>query len=220
MPNTSGILFRSLVALSKRIRKHERSLLARPVSTTHGNRLSSGVATTFHNKRPVLRFVVLLVMFTVLFNAVFYLFIANSRAYEACLHWNARASVSALRLLGEDAFASGTLLTSSRNSVDIRRGCDAIQVTAFFVFGVLASPVPVSRMQRAAVALIGALVLLTVNLIRIISLYYAGIYSARLADIMHIDVWQPAFIFLTVFLWLAWAWRATRAASRTVHVAG
>jgi exosortase/archaeosortase family protein len=168
----------------------------------------------------VLRFVLLLVLFTVLFNAVFYLLIANSRFYQHYLNWNAQASAAILRLFGDDADAMGTVLGSARNVVDIRRGCDAIQVSAFFVFGVFASPIAVTFKHRAAVALIGAVFLLTVNLVRIISLYYAGIYSSRLADILHIDIWQPAFIFLTIFLWLAWVWRATRPDPRSIHAAG
>jgi exosortase/archaeosortase family protein len=170
--------------------------------------------------RPVLRFVLLMIVFTVLFNAVFYLFIANSRAYKEYLHWNAKASAAIMQLFGEDVLASGTLLASSRNSVDIRRGCDALQVTAFFVFGVLASPIAVTWRHRLLVALLGAAFLLLVNLVRIISLYYAGLYSPHLADVMHVDVWQPAFIFLTIFLWLAWAWRALRLHTRNANAAG
>ncbi len=174
--------------------------------------------SAYRAKHPVLRFVLLLVLFTVVFNALFYLYVANSAGYDTYLNWNARASAMVLRLFGDDAVASGTAVNSSRYGVDIRRGCDAIQVTAFFVFGVLASPVPVSWRQRAVVAALGAGFLLAVNLVRIISLYYTGIYFPSAFEIMHIDVWQPAFIFLTIFLWVAWAWRALRTGARRSHV--
>lgn len=167
----------------------------------------------------MLRFVVLLTLFTLLFNTGFYLFIAPSTAYQRYLNGNARASSALLGMFREEVSASGTVLSSPMNSVDIRRGCDAIQVTAFFLFGVLASPVAVSRLNRAAVIFLGSAFLLFANLVRIISIYYAGVYSPRLAEILHIDVWQPAFIFLTIFLWLMWVWHAACAGSAKVHAA-
>lgn len=171
-------------------------------------------------RSPVLRFVVLLTLFTLVFNAFFYLFVANSRAYYRYLHWNAAASAAVMRLFGEDVAASDTLVGSPRNSVDVRSGCDAVQVTAFFVFGVLASPIAVSRMNRMLVALGGTLFLLLVNLARIISLYYTGLYAPSMSDMMHVDIWQPAFIFLTVFLWLAWIWYSLRSDSGGAHADG
>ncbi len=105
-----------------------------------------------------------------------------------------------LRVLGDDAAAKGTSITSSRFALDVKRGCDAIQASAFFVFGVLASPAPVSLLSRVVPLAVGTLFLLVMNLVRIVSLYYTGVYFPKAFDVIHVDVWQALFIFLPLFL--------------------
>jgi len=49
------------------------------------------------------------------------------------------------------------------------------------------------------------------NLVRVISLFYVGIYfSMKTFDIMHHDVWQAVFIILSIFAWALWAVWAVR----------
>jgi exosortase/archaeosortase family protein len=160
--------------------------------------------------RPVLRFVLLLTGLMIGFNAVFYLWLAESSFFTGYLSLNARACAWVLRLLGEDAAASETLLTSPRFGLELKHGCDALQPSAFFIFAMLASPVARPLRQRVAPILIGTLVLLMLNVVRIISLYYAGIYYPSAFETLHLDVWQAAFIFSPLIFWLAWALRAAR----------
>ncbi|UCE61919.1 MAG: hypothetical protein JSU63_09325, partial [Phycisphaerales bacterium] len=70
----------------------------------------------------------------------------------------------------------------------IVRGCDAIEPVAAFTAAVLASPVSVSF--KAWGILVGALALQVINLIRLVTLFFVGVYFPRALDIVHIDVWQ------------------------------
>jgi exosortase/archaeosortase family protein len=58
---------------------------------------------------------------------------------------------------------------------------------------------------------IGPLVLLVTNLARIVSLYFVQIHWPSAFELLHVEVWQAAFIFLAVVLWIVWArWALSR----------
>ena len=90
-------------------------------------------------------------------------------------------------------------------------------MSAFFIFAVLAWPIPVTRARRATGLIVGSLLLLLLNLVRIMSLYYTGIYFPGAFEIMHIDVWQPAFIVLAVLIWVFWLQWASRIPAVKTH---
>ena len=94
--------------------------------------------------------------------------------------------------------------------MSIEAGCDAVQASAFFVFAVMASPLPVSYRARIPWLLGGTSLLLVINLVRIVSLFYTGVYFPKAFDLMHIDVWQAGFIFLPLCFWVLWARRVLR----------
>ena len=164
----------------------------------------------FLDKRGALRFVVLLAVGVFGFNALFLVWVSPSELFEAYLRLIAGTTAGVLQVFGDDARVTGTSIFSSRFSLNIERGCDAIQVSAFFVFAVLAWPASVSRWRRATGVALGTLVLLTLNLVRIVSLYYTGIYLPGAFDRLHLDVWQPGFVVLALLLWMIWVQWVTR----------
>lgn len=92
--------------------------------------------------------------------------------------------------------------------MQIVRGCDAIEPTAAFAAAVLASPV--SLWTKLPGILVGTLILLFVNLVRLVSLFLIGVHWPRALDVMHEDLWQAAFIVLAIVLWAIWVQWATR----------
>lgn len=159
-------------------------------------------------KRPVLGFVLLFGVFMGLFLAITFLPYVDKKLIPAYMRLNARASTVILNVFGEGASASGTSVSSGRFQVDIRHGCDAIAPTALFVAAVLAFPAPFR--SKIPGAIIGMLVLALINLVRIVTLFYTGIFFPKAFEAMHVDVWQPVFILLALVFWVAWAWWATR----------
>jgi len=156
-------------------------------------------------RRPVLWFVVVLVSTMIIFNALFYAWFSKTKVFDSYLALNADVSAFVLRIFGEQAKATGVSVTSPRFALSIKRGCDAIQASVFFALLVAASPITVGRLRRLGWAVCGTLLLLVVNLLRIISLYYAGVwFSPELFEMMHVEVWQVAFILLPILLWLFW----------------
>ncbi|MFH1418221.1 MAG: archaeosortase/exosortase family protein [Planctomycetota bacterium] len=164
----------------------------------------TGEDSWFRGKRPIFRFVAVFAVLVIAFNIFFYAWFKESSAFQAYLHLNASVSGMILRLLGEDMSVAGASISSPRFSLVIALGCDAIQPTALFVCAVLASPV--SFKSKWPGLLVGAPLLLVTNLVRIVSLYYAGVaFSEETFKILHVDVWQAAFIFLALLFWILWA---------------
>jgi exosortase/archaeosortase family protein len=128
-------------------------------------------------------------------------------------HLVAKVSGSLLAGLGQEITVTGVSISSPIFSANIIRGCDAVEAIALYVCAVIAFPFPFLKKLSGMIA--GTLLLLILNLIRIVSLFLIGVYSRRIFDLMHIDVWQAIFIFFAVLLWILWLLWATRSQAMT-----
>ena len=160
------------------------------------------------NVPPALRFAAAVAAGMSLFHLLVYRPFATGRWMAFYLHWNARAAVALLRIAGEErVVAAGTSIASPTVSLQVRAGCDALQATAFLAVAVLASPVRVPWRRRIRPIVLGAVALSVLNLVRIVTLYYAARTDAALFTLLHTDVWQGAFIFIPLLLWMRWLLR-------------
>jgi exosortase H (IPTLxxWG-CTERM-specific) len=124
----------------------------------------------------------------------------------------ARISGAALGLLGEDITVTGCELRSPRFAVTIYNGCNGLITSLIFVSGVLAFPS--SWKAKAAGVVGGLLAIQVINQVRIVSLYYIGVFLPDYFDESHILIWQSLVILAGVGLWIVWA-RAAAAARGT-----
>ena len=154
-----------------------------------------------------------LVVFAVLMS-VYYLaettHAVNDRFFPWYLRQTAAVSYQVLKTAGfEDVKIEDKSLSGKQGSITVERGCDAVAPTVLFMAAVIASPAA-WRLKVPAV-FGGFLILMCINVVRIISLFLTRIYWPGAFDVMHLDVWQAAFIFFAIFLWAAWAsWAARR----------
>ncbi len=168
--------------------------------------------------RPLLRFVVFLAGGFLMFLGIFYFWISESEFFARYLSLNASASAAVMRWLGTDVVADGIQVRSSEYSLMIKHGCDALQPTAFFVIAMLSSPVAVPWKRRMPPILAGIAALLLLNIVRIVTLFYAGWKtSPTVFELLHEDIWQAVFIFLPLVFWIGWALRVTRKPTGTMH---
>ncbi|MHC4698052.1 MAG: archaeosortase/exosortase family protein [Planctomycetota bacterium] len=140
---------------------------------------------------------------------------AQEKVFPSYLRLNARVAGVILSGCGYEIRVHDKTIIEPRWSVTVGRGCDAVQPSALFVSAVLASPVALSSSLPAAV--VGTIILMTINLIRIISLLLTGIYTPKLFEVMHLDVWQALFIFLAILFWALWASRLARKRRKRVR---
>lgn len=162
----------------------------------------------FAGKKPIFMFVGGFILLLALFYAVTLTPFMNTRALPGLQEWNARVSAKLLNVFREGASAYDTTITSPRYSVNIAHGCDAIEPIGLFLAAVLAFPSTLRSKIPGLILGVAALVLM--NFIRIVSLFYTGIYWNSAFETMHVDVWQPAFIVLSLVFWVSWALWATK----------
>ena len=164
-------------------------------------------------RHPIARFVVFLLILLGLFEVFLATRFAKEEFNPPYLRFCARLSGGVMAAFGENVTVNGSTIHGERFDVNIKKGCDAMQPIALFVAAVLASPVVLRTKLLGLVA--GLFFLQVMNLVRVISLFYVGIYFPGAFDIMHHDVWQGTFIILAVLAWALWAlWAAGRTVER------
>ncbi len=172
-----------------------------------------GGTSWFCEMRPVLRFVAIVVVIMILYYGAMATSVVRTDLFPAYLRVNAEVSASVIRFLGRDAVARNVAITSPAFSLSIAKGCDAIQPSVLMGAGVVALQVPL--LVKIPGLLVGACALLTINLVRIVSLFYIGIHFPSIFHVMHVDVWQVAFVLLAIAFWAIWAvWATGRVAQR------
>lgn len=115
----------------------------------------------------------------------------------------AKVSGQLLILFGEDLTVNGSQLASPRFAVTIYNGCNGLITSLIFISGVLAFP---SSWLAKILGVVGGLFAIqAINLVRIISLFYIGIFLPDLFNSSHIFIWQSIVILFGVGLWMLWA---------------
>lgn len=110
-----------------------------------------------------------------------------------------------LNLLSLKATASGTVLSVEGFTARIDDVCTGIFVAAIYVSAVLAYP---SRVKEKLKGLfLGVSAILSLNVIRVISLMYIGSHFPSYFETAHLLVWQSLIIFASLLVWLYWTQR-------------
>lgn len=138
---------------------------------------------------------------------------ANSgigRGFLAYLETVAQLSAITLRALGEQITVAGTTV-SGRFSYVVVVDCAALDVQALFVAAVVAFPSP---WRTRLIGLVGGITaIFTLNILRLVVLYYAGATSLDLFNTLHEEVFVLLIVALVCGIFLAWARWATLSGS-------
>jgi exosortase H (IPTLxxWG-CTERM-specific) len=115
----------------------------------------------------------------------------------------AKVAGTLLGWFGEDITINGCVLRSPRFAVTIYNGCNGLITSLIFISGVLAFP---AKFPAKVIGVVGGLLAIqAINMVRIISLFYIGIYVPKLFNSSHIFIWQSLVIIAGVTLWIVWA---------------
>jgi len=183
---------------------------------SHSRKKKSNARPSFHalwlawyeNKSPALHFALkfgaLLALFYALFNMPFF-----DRLLYVYLKANAALAANVLNALGQQTRLDGVTILSPRFSMAIRRGCDAVEPTWLFCAAILSFHA--GAKTKWAGILTGIIILQTLNILRIISLYWIGIHRPDWFHMAHLELWPAAFILAAISLFIGWIeWTANQ----------
>ncbi|MBI1804250.1 MAG: exosortase H [Ignavibacteriae bacterium] len=158
---------------------------------------------SLRENREILKFCFLFALILGVFTILLQINAAQTNFVEPHLHQIASACGKVLSALGTQCDVAGSSITSSRFSVNIVRGCDSLYPTAMLWAALLAYP---ATWKSKTIGVIGgAIVLFLMNIVRVVTMFYIGVYFPSLFDMFHIYAWQALFILLTLAVWLFWA---------------
>jgi exosortase/archaeosortase family protein len=113
-----------------------------------------------------------------------------------------------LHPLGIEAVrAGGTLSVPGVFGYEITVGCTGIVAGAVLTVAILASPG--ASAAKVSGLLVGVPLVLAVNLLRLVHLFYIGIHAPGRFALAHSILWEGAVVLVTFTTWLAWSrWSA------------
>lgn len=153
--------------------------------------------------RKALRFVL---MFALIFGASYFFFglVPGVRfgLIKPYTHFLAKAVTTLINLFGAGATADGALVSSPRFTINIAMGCDGVEASSLFLAGVLAFPT--SWRARLIGLALGIPLIHIINLVRLVGLYYAGVYLPSVVEELHVYVAQTIVILLSTALLIIW----------------
>lgn len=100
-------------------------------------------------------------------------------------------------------------------AVSIKAGCNGVEAAMILAAAILAYPAPWGRKLLGMV--VGVAAIQVLNIIRIISLYYLGEWSAKALDIAHLYVWPGLIILDALIIFLAWMHWQGKPSGRPAH---
>jgi len=186
----------------KRKRKVKKAKVAsRPLSPA--KRLKFSFFIFFRNPLNLLifKFVALIILFYVFWISPFF----QKNVVENVAVFYAEITGFVIKIFNYPILVAGDTLGDVNFSISIKNGCDGIEALAILMCGILVYPG--SWKQKCAGLLMGTVLLVFINFIRIISLFFNGVYIPSIFEFMHTGVWQVLFIIfplIIIFKWVNW----------------
>lgn len=157
------------------------------------------------NKRELLFLLMFAGIFIVLQSL--YYFSRHISLPHAIQSANTAVSAAIINLItpAEQVTADGmTLKSVSGYMLEIAWGCEGVEGISLVIAALIACTM---SMRRKLIGIVtGTVFLVTLNLVRIVALYYTVKYYPPLFDLMHIYVGQTFIIFFGLLFFIAWTW--------------
>ena len=127
----------------------------------------------------------------------------SSSISEFAERWTALASYVFLKIIGVKVQINGTTLASSDFTVRIIDECTAVGPILLMSGAILAYPTSGIRKLRGVI--VGALLLTTLNLLRIANLVWIDIHYPDFMEVAHLVIWQGIIVLTAIIYWFLWA---------------
>ena len=123
--------------------------------------------------------------------------------WPANLHANAWVANGVLLGLQQHTRVAGATIKTDRYEFVIKRGCDATEPACLLVAAVAAFPASIRR--KLVGMLVGTFLLLAINQLRVVALFFVGRDLPSFYHTLHLTVFPAVFVVLALSLWGGWA---------------
>jgi exosortase/archaeosortase family protein len=113
----------------------------------------------------------------------------------------ARVAGFVLRFIDRSVHVVGVDIVG-RVSLTVAKNCDAMDVNILFASAIVAFPAPWSRRLLGIGA--GLALLVAINILRIVSLYFVDVHWPAAFEFLHAEIWPFAIVALAVVGFLSW----------------
>lgn len=116
----------------------------------------------------------------------------------------AKVSAFLVKLWDKDVISYGVVIQDqiSGFAIGIAPGCDGIEAVIILIAAIGAFPAPWKH-KLVGIGL-GFVAIQTLNLVRIVSLFYLGQWNQTLFDWFHLYLWQALIMLDALGVWLVW----------------
>jgi len=116
----------------------------------------------------------------------------------------AKACSSLVTMFDASAMSQGKVLFNSKTGfgVSIEPGCNGVEACIVLIAAMFAFPAPWRHRMLGLV--IGFIAVQSLNMVRVISLFYLGQWSQRAFEFFHEYLWQGLIMLDVLVVWLLW----------------
>jgi exosortase H (IPTLxxWG-CTERM-specific) len=116
----------------------------------------------------------------------------------------ARMSGTLMRLFDTSITTTGNVIGSSASAfaVSIEAGCNGVEATLVLLAAMLAFPAPWRHRVRGIFA--GVAAVQALNILRVVSLFYLGLWNDDAFEWAHLYAWQVLIMLDVLIVWVIW----------------
>ena len=156
------------------------------------------------------------ILFVVILVSLFAVELTPAMQNAVVIPWTeglVRISAGLITTVDSQVAVFGKILQSTRNgfAISIEAGCNGIEAAIMLIAAMLAFPAPWKHRVIGIVA--GLIAVQTLNVVRVISLFYLGQWSVQAFIWAHLYVWQALIMLDVLIVWLIWIRALPRAAT-------
>jgi exosortase/archaeosortase family protein len=184
------------------IAKPPRAAIAGGKPAQQKNTIQTKVFAWYDGKSPIFKFALKFGALMLLFYALTVTPFCERVLWPANLQANAWVSNWILQCLNQHTIVAGDTIRTEKYAFVIKRGCDATEPVWLLMAAVISFPAPFRR--KLIGILVGTLLLLGINQLRVVALFFMGRDHPGLYDTLHLTVFPAVFIILAMILWVGW----------------
>lgn len=116
----------------------------------------------------------------------------------------ALVSGALIDVLGRDVVTQGVVIydLKARFAVEIAAGCNGVEAMILLTAAILAFPAPWKHKLVGLV--LGWIAIQGLNLVRIVSLFFLGLWNETAFEWAHLYIWQALIMLDALVVWLLW----------------